>query len=162
MIFLCHVTPDTRLTSFFLERGGRERGAALQDPTNQCVYTCNDMKYKFNQGTTGAADTRTIQSLFVQNSCQCCTSVQRPNTFSQANNMKFYAVLLHFAKFGDLRIKVRFQTKIGPKKSDFEQKFLQNSTISRKIPKSYFEKKAKCQHSLKTKTYTSLRCNTTL
>ena len=31
--------------------------------------------------------------------------VQKPNTFSEANRMKFYAVLLHFAKFRDLRKK---------------------------------------------------------
>ena len=32
--------------------------------------------------------------------------VQKPNTFSEANKMKFYAVLSHFAKCRDLRVKV--------------------------------------------------------
>ena len=32
--------------------------------------------------------------------------VQKPNTFSEANVMKFYAVLLHLAKCRDLRVKV--------------------------------------------------------
>ena len=32
--------------------------------------------------------------------------VQKPNTFSEANKMKFYAVLVHFAKCCDLHLKV--------------------------------------------------------
>ena len=32
--------------------------------------------------------------------------VQKPNTFSEANSMKFYAALLHFAKCRDLRVKM--------------------------------------------------------
>ena len=31
---------------------------------------------------------------------------EKPNTFSEANSMKFYAVLSHFAKCRDLRVKV--------------------------------------------------------
>ena len=33
-------------------------------------------------------------------------SVQKPNTFSEANNIKFYTVLSYFAKCRDLRVKV--------------------------------------------------------
>ena len=33
-------------------------------------------------------------------------SVQKPDTFSEANKIKFYAVLSHFAKCCDLRVKV--------------------------------------------------------
>ena len=33
-------------------------------------------------------------------------SVQKLNSFSEANRMKFYAVLSHFAKCRDLRVKV--------------------------------------------------------
>ena len=32
--------------------------------------------------------------------------VQKPNTFSEANKIKFYAVLSHFAKCRNLRVKV--------------------------------------------------------
>ena len=33
-------------------------------------------------------------------------SVQKPNTFPEANNINFYAVLSHFEKCRDLRVKV--------------------------------------------------------
>ena len=33
-------------------------------------------------------------------------SVQRPDIYLEANNMTFYAVLLHFAKLRDLKVKV--------------------------------------------------------
>ena len=32
--------------------------------------------------------------------------VQKPNIFSEVNKMKYYAVLSHFAKCPDLRVKV--------------------------------------------------------
>ena len=37
-------------------------------------------------------------------------SVQKPTTFSEANKIKFYAVLSHFAKCHDLRIKKCYAT----------------------------------------------------
>ena len=37
-------------------------------------------------------------------------SVEKPNIFSEANNIKLYTVLSHFAKCHDLRIKVHFCT----------------------------------------------------
>ena len=33
-------------------------------------------------------------------------SVQKPNTFQEANKIKFYTVLLHFSKLRHLRVKV--------------------------------------------------------
>ena len=47
--------------------------------------------------------------------------VQNPNTFSEANRMKFYAVLSHFAKGRHLRVKV---LRDCPKQRGFSQ-FLQ-------------------------------------
>ena len=102
------MTRDNRfsfsIVSFFLGGGGEKGAGFFRSYQPMCV--CNDMNYKFIHGTTGAADTRTIQSLFVQKSCWY-TSVQWPNPFSEANNMKVYVVLSHFTKCVDLRIKVR-------------------------------------------------------
>ena len=123
---------NTRLIYFF-GWGVRERCCYTR--SYQPMSVCNDVEYKFIWSLTGAADIRTIQSL-------CGNSVQMPYTFSEVNNMQFYAVLSHFAKCGDLRVKVQFSTKIGLKKSDFEQKVLQNSTINPKILKSYLGKTA--------------------
>ena len=133
MWIICYVTLD-----FFWGVGVWERCCYTR--SYQPMSVCNDVEYKCIWSLTGAADIWTIQSLFVQNSCHGGNSVQMPYKFSEVINMQFYAVLLHFAKCGDLRVKVWFSTKIGLKKSEFEQKVLQNCIISPKIPKSYFQK----------------------
>ena len=46
----------------------------------------------------------------------------------------------HFEKYGNLRVQIRFEPKIGLKKSDFEVKVLQTSTTNQIILNSYFGK----------------------
>ena len=46
----------------------------------------------------------------------------------------------HFEKCVNLRVQIRFEPKIGLKKSDFEVKVLQTSTTNQIILNSYFGK----------------------
>ena len=56
------------------------------------------------------------------------------STFSEGNNIKIHAVWSHLKKkHGNLPIQVLFEPRICLKKSDVEQKVLQNSTINPKI-----------------------------
>ena len=43
------------------------------------------------------------------------------STFLEENNTKLHAVTSHFEKYGNLRLQIRFEPKIGLQKSDFEQ-----------------------------------------
>ena len=62
------------------------------------------------------------------------------NTFSEENNIKNHPVLLHFEKHGKFSVQVGFKSKIGLKKSDVEQKCLQNSTLNPKTLRPYLGK----------------------
>ena len=78
----------------------------------------NSMKIVFNLGKMfeggGLGRAKNIGALFFSTfdhftlfkSAGRKNSVQNPNTFSEADNIKFHAVLSHFEKCRDLRVKV--------------------------------------------------------
>ena len=70
-----------------MEKGPRQGGGVLEVPIILEHY--------------GAFD-----HLRLSKKAEIMTSVQRPNTFSEANNLKCYAFLLHFAKCRNLCVKV--------------------------------------------------------
>ena len=51
-------------------------------------------------------DLEHFKKFYIFKSCGRKDGVKKTNTFSEGNNMKFYAVLSHVAKCGNLRVKL--------------------------------------------------------